>query len=57
MHYFVSIGKADMAVSGNAQKKSSKQVENSYKKLGYDSHEVFYYVTEELQERLDKETE
>lgn len=57
MQYLVSVGKADMAVSGNAQKKSSKQVENSYKKLGYDSHEVFYYVAEELQERLDKETE
>ena len=53
----VEQGKADMAVSGNAQKKSSKQVENSYKKLGYDSHEVFYYVTEELQERLNKEAE
>lgn len=55
MQFLVDNGKADMVVSGNAQKKSSKFVENSYKKLGYDSHEVFYYVAEDIKDRINKD--
>ena len=55
LQFLVEQGKADMAVSGNAQKKSSKQVENSYNKLGFDSHKVFYFVAEDLKDRLTDE--
>lgn len=52
LKFLVDQGKVDVAQAGNVQERSSKVVENTYKKAGYKSYSNFYYISEDLEERL-----
>lgn len=55
MAYYVSQGKADVATGASAQTIISKEVENSYKKVGYKSYPTFYFMSEAIEHFNNKE--